>query len=79
MLKFMPTLQIRHVPDSLHNTLKARAALAGQSLSEYALAALARAADEPTVDEIAARIRLRGFVEPDVPAAEVLRAERSAH
>lgn len=78
MLERMPTLQIRHVPESVHSTLKARAALAGQSLSEYALAALTKTAGEPTLDEIVERVRLRGSVEPDVPAADVLRAERSA-
>jgi plasmid stability protein len=29
------TLQIRHVPEDVHRTLKARAALAGMSLSDY--------------------------------------------
>lgn len=74
----MPTLQIRHVPESVHNALRARAALAGQSLSEYALAALTSAAVEPTIDEIVERIRLRGPVEPDVPATDLLRSERLA-
>ncbi len=34
----MKTLQIRHVPDDVHRILKARAAMAGMSLSEYMLA-----------------------------------------
>ena len=35
----MTSLQIREVPEDLHRRLKARAALNGQSLSEYALSA----------------------------------------
>src|SRR5947207_3403455 len=35
----MPTMiQLRHVPDDLHRKLKARAALAGMSLSDYLIA-----------------------------------------
>ncbi len=30
-------IQVRHVPDDLHRTLKARAALEGLSLSDYLL------------------------------------------
>ena len=32
----MTMLQIRNVPDDLHRRLKARAAMAGMSLSDYA-------------------------------------------
>jgi plasmid stability protein len=35
-------VQIRHVPDDVHRKLKARAALAGMSLSEYLLAEVRR-------------------------------------
>jgi len=38
-------IQIRNVPDELHRKLKARAALAGQSLSDYLLAEIRRSAD----------------------------------
>jgi antitoxin FitA len=31
-------IQLRNVPDALHRTLKARAAMAGMSLSDYLLA-----------------------------------------
>jgi len=33
-------IQLRNVPDSLHRSLKARAAMAGMSLSDYLLAEL---------------------------------------
>ena len=53
-------LQIRDLPDDVHRTLKARAAAAGKSLSEYARQLLARAAARPTPAEMAARIEVRG-------------------
>jgi plasmid stability protein len=74
----MKTLQIRNVPDSVHRTLKSRAALAGMSLSEYALAELRRAAERPTRDEILARVAARRPVRLRRPAAEAVRAERDA-
>ena len=53
----MKLLQIRNVPDEVHRTLKSRAALAGMSLSEYALAELRRGAERPTRDEILTKIK----------------------
>ncbi len=41
------TIQIRNVPNSVHATLRARAAGAGVSLSDYALAVLQRVAESP--------------------------------
>ena len=41
--------QIRNVPDRLHRRLKARAAMAGMSLSSYLLGELRGVADRPTV------------------------------
>lgn len=55
----MTMLQIRHVPDDVHRRLKARAALAGMSLSDFALAELTRSLERPTrrelIDALAAR------------------------
>lgn len=59
-------LQIRHVPDDVHRELKARAAHAGTSLSEYVLAELIRLAARPTLDELAERIRTRDLTYPRV-------------
>jgi len=50
-------VQIRNVPDKLHRTLKARAAQAGLSLSEYLLRELRRSAERPTVEEMMERLR----------------------
>jgi antitoxin FitA len=69
-------IQIRHVPDDVHRKLKARAALAGMSLSEYLLAEARRALERPTRAEILDRIARRRSVNPRVPAAEMVRAER---
>ncbi len=76
MLVCMSTLQIRNVPDELQRTLKARAAAAGQSLSEYALGELAAVAARPTLAELTARIRLRGEAEPATRADVVLEGTR---
>jgi len=49
------TLQIRDVPDDLHATLRARAAHAGQSVSDYLLDLLRELAARPTMTEIVRR------------------------
>lgn len=72
----MTTMQIRNVPEDVRSILKARAAAAGQSLSEYALAQLTRSARRPTVSELSERVRIRGGASPSTPAAEILRDER---
>lgn len=71
-------LQIRNVPDDVHRQLKARAARAGQSLSEFALAELRRSLDRPTRAELLDRIARRRPVELDPGGAELVRAERDA-
>ena len=40
-------IQIRNVPDALHRRLKARAALAGMSLSDYLLSEIREVAERP--------------------------------
>lgn len=44
----MRTLQVRHAPEDVHRTLKARAAVEGVSLSDYVLRELRRIAQAPT-------------------------------
>jgi plasmid stability protein len=69
-------IQIRNVPDPLHRRLKSRAALAGMSLSDYLLNHLRTMADQPTIEELRARLeRLPPFT-PSVPPAQAVRAER---
>ncbi len=70
------TLQIRNVPDALHRTLKARAALEGLSLSDYLLREVRKSADRPTMTELRARIEAREPIKGDIPPARAIRAER---
>ena len=63
-------VQIRDVPDEVHATLKARAALAGMSVSEYLRSVLEREATRPTPEELAARIRARGSP-PEIESSAV--------
>ena len=55
----MPNVQIREVPDDVHQALVRKAEVAGQSLQQYLSAQLARLAVTPTTDEIIARIEHR--------------------
>lgn len=71
-----PMVQIRNVPDELHRRAKARAALEGLSLSEFALRGLQRAVERPTLAELAARVRRLPPVDGCPSAAEVIREER---
>ena len=74
----MTTLQVRDIPEDVRRVLKERAAAAGQSLSEYVSAELAKSARRPTLTELEARVTRRGRVGVDTRAAEHLRAEREA-
>ncbi|MFZ0889497.1 MAG: hypothetical protein WA005_13670 [Candidatus Binataceae bacterium] len=71
-------IQVRNVPDTLHRTLKARAALAGMSLSDYLLAEMRRIAERPTLDELRKRLQQRAPVALPIPAARAVRTERDA-
>jgi plasmid stability protein len=55
----MKTIQIRNVPEHVHQALRARAAAAGVSLSDYALNELVRVAERPPVADVLARARTR--------------------
>lgn len=74
----MKLLQIRNVPDDVHRNLKARAAMEGQSLSEFALGELRRTLDRPTRRELMARVEARERAVVSEPAVDALRAERGA-
>jgi plasmid stability protein len=55
----MKTLQIRNMSDETHAELRVRAAQAGMSLSDYALAELERKAAKPPIAEVLERARNR--------------------
>ena len=52
-------IQIRDVPEDVHAVLRARAAAAGMSMSEYLRSQLIAMAARPTVDEVIARAQAR--------------------
>jgi plasmid stability protein len=69
-------IQIRNVPDDVHRKIKARAALAGMSLSEYLLREVERVLERPSREELRARLRSLASVEPRESIAEAVAAER---
>ena len=71
-------IQIRNVPEELHRRLKARAALAGMSMSELIQRELAKAMERPTREELLAEIRASSQAELEPDAATVVRSERDA-
>ena len=71
-------IQIRNVPDALHRRLKARAAMAGLSLSDYLLAEARALAERPTADELKERLASRAVVNPAEAPSLAIRAEREA-
>ena len=69
-------VQIRNMPDELHRTLKARAAMEGKTLSDYLLAELKRNAERPTLADIRARLSQLEPIDPSISPADILREER---
>ncbi len=74
----MKLVQIRNVPPDVHRRLKARAALEGKSLSEFALGELERSLERPTRRELIERVRARESVLLSESAADAVRAERDS-
>ena len=70
------TIQLRNVPDDLHRVLKSRAALAGESLSDYLIAEIRRHAEVPTIEELRQRLRARTRFRPTVPPDQMILEER---
>ena len=71
-------IQVRNVPDSVHRTLKAQAALAGMSLSDFLLAELRNVAERPSLAELRERLRRRDHVADSLHAAHAVRRERDS-
>ncbi len=70
-------IQLRNVPDALHRSLKARAAMAGMSLSDYLLAEIKEIAERPTLSELRERLRQRKPVAAPIDAARLVSEERA--
>jgi plasmid stability protein len=71
-------IQLRNVPDSLHRTLKARAAMAGMSLTDYLLAEIKEVAERPTLAELRERLLTRKPPSAHLDTARLIREEREA-
>jgi len=69
-------IQIRNVPEDLHRQLKARAADAGMTLSDYLLEELRELAVRPTLREWLDRSESWAPVDVAEAPADALRAER---
>lgn len=72
----MKTIQVRNVPDDVHRALRTRAAAAGVSLSDFALAELERVAGRPPVSDLLASARARSGGAPSDAIVEAIRAGR---
>jgi antitoxin FitA len=71
-------IQLRNVPDALHRILKARAAMAGMSLSDYLLAEIKEIAEQPTLAELRELLHKRKPVRVQLDTARMVRQEREA-
>jgi plasmid stability protein len=71
-------IQLRNVPDALHRSLKARAAMAGMSLSDYLIGEIKEIADRPTLAELRDRLHTHKPVPLPLDTARLVREEREA-
>ena len=69
-------IQIRNVPEDLHRLLKARAVLAGMSLSDYLLREVRQLAERPSSEELRQRLHQRQPVSGALDAAVLIRETR---
>jgi antitoxin FitA len=71
-------IQLRNVPEPLHRRLKARAAVAGMSLSDYLLREIEEIAERPTLAELRERLHKRKGVTVELETARLVGEEREA-
>jgi plasmid stability protein len=69
-------IQVRDVPESVHGTLKSRAAREGMSLSDFIKRELERVAERPTMQEWLERTRKAKPIPAKMSAARVIRELR---
>ena len=69
-------IQVRDVPEEIHNTLKARAASEGMSLSDFIKKELERVAERPTMREWLDRTQRAKPILKKSSAASVIRQLR---
>ena len=71
-------IQVRNVPDTLHRRLKARAVMAGMSLSDYLLSELKEIGERPTLGEFRERLHKRKPLAVELDTARLVQEERQA-
>lgn len=69
-------IQLRNVPEGLHRSLKARAAMAGMSLSDYLLAEIKEIEARPTLGELREQLHKRKPVTVELHTARLVQEER---
>ncbi len=74
----MKMIQIRNVPEQLHREVKARAAKAGMSLSDYLLELVRRDIERPDTEDLRRRIRELPPVYPAESVVDAVRRERDS-
>ena len=75
-IRMSKTIQLCNVPDVLHRILRARAAIAGRSLSDYLLEEIKEIAALPTLAELRDRLHRRKAVAVEFDTARLVREER---
>ena len=71
-------IQIRNVPEHIHRTLKARAALLGKSLSDLILEELQAMISVPSAQELQLELKNAAPFAMRASAAELIRQERDS-
>jgi plasmid stability protein len=73
----MPVMiQIRNVPDDIHRTLKARAAAAGMSMSDYILRDITKSLERPSYEEFLRNLSKLKPVKLSETPEQIIRAMR---
>ncbi len=71
-------VQIRDVPDTVHSTLKTRAAREGMSLSDFVKRELQRTTERPSMQEWLERVAEAKPIRLKVSSAELIRELRDS-
>lgn len=74
----MKLIQIRNVPDDVHQALKERAARERMSMSDMLLIEVERLARRPTPEQMRERLAGRGAVTTTLDVDQLVREDREA-
>jgi hypothetical protein len=69
-------IQIREVPDDVHEALRMKAIQAGTSLSEFLRAEITHVANRPSIDEVMARLSRRHRSSTKIDSVRLVREMR---